>query len=52
MINTILHNSNPFFLALTNLEKKKAALFIATLAKRGACLTEGETAADRELSRA
>ena len=50
MINKILHNINPFFLALTSLEKRKAALFIARLEKRGTCLTEGETAADGELS--
>jgi len=50
MINTILHNSKPFFLALTSLEKRKVALFIARLAKRGACLTKGETADDGELS--
>ena len=35
---------------LTSLEEEKAALFIARLAKRGACLTERETEADRELS--
>ena len=37
---------------LTSLEEEKVALFIARLAKRGACLTERETEADRELSRA
>ena len=52
MINTILHNSKVFFPALTRLEEEKAALFIGRLAKRGACLTERETKADRELSRA
>ena len=31
---------------LNNLEEEKDALFIARLAKRGACLTEGETAND------
>ena len=50
MINTILHNRNPFFPALTILEEEKDALFIARLAKRGACLTERETEAQRELS--
>ena len=49
---TILHNSKPFFPNLTSLEKRKAALFIARLAKRGACLTKGETVADGELIRA
>ena len=35
---------------LTSLEEEKAALFIARLAKRGACLTEGETVANGESS--
>ena len=50
MINTILHNSKPFFPALTSLKEEKTALFIARLAKRGACLTERETEADRDSS--
>ena len=37
---------------LTSLEESNVALFIARLAKRGACLTERETEANRELSRA
>ena len=35
---------------LTSLEEEKASLFIARLAKKGACLTERETEADRESS--
>ena len=37
---------------LTSLEEEKVVLFIARLAKRGACLIEGETEAEKELSRA
>ena len=33
------------------MEEEKVVLFIARLAKRGACLTEGETTNDGELSR-
>ena len=36
---------------LNSLEKEKDALFITILAKRGACLTERETKADRESRR-
>ena len=35
---------------LTSLEEEKASLFIARLAKRGACLTKRETEANRESS--
>ena len=48
MINTILHNSKPFFPALTSLEEEMAALFIAktgNLAQGGAITKERETAA-------
>ena len=34
--------------SLTSLEEEKATLFIARLAKRGACLTERDTEANRE----
>ena len=37
---------------LTSLEEEKTALFIARLAKRGACLTEREIEADRESTQA
>ena len=37
---------------LTSLEEEKVALFIARLAKRGACLIERETEVDRESRRA
>ena len=39
-------------LTLTILEEEKDALFIARLAKRGTCLTQRETEADRESSQA
>ena len=37
---------------LTSLEEEKYTLFIARLANMGACMTERETEADRESSRA